>query len=57
MTKASEGGGGKGIRMVSQADAFKNAYHAVQEKFLVGSFSMMDLCHFADLYIIQVRLS
>jgi len=29
MTKASEGGGGKGIRMVSQADAFKNAYHAV----------------------------
>jgi acetyl-CoA carboxylase/biotin carboxylase 1 len=29
MIKASEGGGGKGIRMVSQADAFKNAYHAV----------------------------
>jgi acetyl-CoA carboxylase / biotin carboxylase 1 len=29
MIKANEGGGGKGIRMVSQADAFKNAYHAV----------------------------
>lgn len=29
MIKASEGGGGKGIRMVSQADAFNNAYHAV----------------------------
>jgi acetyl-CoA carboxylase/biotin carboxylase 1 len=29
MIKASEGGGGKGIRMVKQANAFKNAYHAV----------------------------
>ncbi|KDQ51054.1 hypothetical protein JAAARDRAFT_140847 [Jaapia argillacea MUCL 33604] len=29
MIKASEGGGGKGIRKVEKADAFKNAYHAV----------------------------
>ncbi|KAF9005958.1 acetyl CoA carboxylase [Cyathus striatus] len=29
MIKASEGGGGKGIRKVEQADAFKNAYNAV----------------------------
>jgi acetyl-CoA carboxylase/biotin carboxylase 1 len=29
MIKASEGGGGKGIRKVESADAFKNAYHAV----------------------------
>lgn len=28
MIKASEGGGGKGIRKVEQPDAFKNAYHA-----------------------------
>lgn len=29
MIKASEGGGGKGIRKVEVADAFKNAFHAV----------------------------
>lgn len=29
MIKASEGGGGKGICMVKEPDAFKNAYHAV----------------------------
>ena len=29
MIKASEGGGGKGIRKVESADAFKNAYRAV----------------------------
>ncbi|KAF7370658.1 hypothetical protein MSAN_00698800 [Mycena sanguinolenta] len=29
MIKASEGGGGKGIRRVEKAEAFKNAYHAV----------------------------
>ena len=29
MIKASEGGGGKGIRKVESADAFKNAFHAV----------------------------
>ncbi|KAJ7066657.1 acetyl-CoA carboxylase [Mycena amicta] len=29
MIKASEGGGGKGIRKVEKPDAFKNAYHAV----------------------------
>lgn len=29
MIKASEGGGGKGIRKVDAADAFHNAYHAV----------------------------
>ncbi|KAF9219763.1 hypothetical protein BS17DRAFT_788749 [Gyrodon lividus] len=29
MIKASEGGGGKGIRKVDHPDAFKNAYHAV----------------------------
>jgi len=29
MIKASEGGGGKGIRKVEHPDAFKNAYHAV----------------------------
>jgi acetyl-CoA carboxylase/biotin carboxylase 1 len=29
MIKASEGGGGKGIRKVDHPDAFKNAFHAV----------------------------
>ena len=29
MIKASEGGGGKGIRKVESPDAFKNAFHAV----------------------------
>jgi len=29
MIKASEGGGGKGIRKVEKAEAFKNAYNAV----------------------------
>jgi acetyl-CoA carboxylase/biotin carboxylase 1 len=29
MIKASEGGGGKGIRKVDHSDAFKNAFHAV----------------------------
>ena len=29
MIKASEGGGGKGIRKVEEPDAFKNAFHAV----------------------------
>ncbi|THH28004.1 hypothetical protein EUX98_g6181 [Antrodiella citrinella] len=29
MIKASEGGGGKGIRKVERPDAFKNAFHAV----------------------------
>ncbi|PPR03190.1 hypothetical protein CVT26_008038 [Gymnopilus dilepis] len=29
MIKASEGGGGKGIRKVEQPEAFKNAFHAV----------------------------
>ncbi|KAJ7334069.1 acetyl-CoA carboxylase [Mycena albidolilacea] len=29
MIKASEGGGGKGIRKVEKPEAFKNAYHAV----------------------------
>lgn len=30
MIKASEGGGGKGIRKVDQPDQFKNAFHAVE---------------------------
>ena len=29
MIKASEGGGGKGIRKVDSAEGFKNAFHAV----------------------------
>lgn len=29
MIKASEGGGGKGIRKVESPEAFKNAFHAV----------------------------
>ena len=49
MIKASEGGGGKGIRMVSQADAFKNAYHAVAGE-IPGRQFPMGLYHPADVY-------
>lgn len=38
MIKASEGGGGKGIRRVDSADQFKNAYGAVLGE-IPGSFS------------------
>ncbi len=45
MIKASEGGGGKGIRKVEAPDAFKNAYHAVAGE-IPGSFSRFHLTCF-----------
>ena len=39
MIKASEGGGGKGIRKVESADAFKNAFHAVEGE-IPGKFHL-----------------
>ena len=40
MIKASEGGGGKGIRKVDSADQFKNAYHAVAGE-IPGSLQLL----------------
>ncbi len=35
MIKASEGGGGKGIRKVESEEAFENAFRQVQRTFLI----------------------
>lgn len=57
MIKASEGGGGKGIRKVEQPSAFKNAYHAVAGE-IPGAFSLAP-CVFLALtcFFAQVRQS
>jgi acetyl-CoA carboxylase/biotin carboxylase 1 len=44
MIKASEGGGGKGIRKVDEPDAFKNAYHAVAGE-IPGIIILFFCCH------------
>lgn len=43
MIKASEGGGGKGIRKVESPDAFKNAYNAVASE-VPGKRTCYDSC-------------
>ncbi|TFK51885.1 acetyl CoA carboxylase [Heliocybe sulcata] len=59
MIKASEGGGGKGIRMVQKADQFKNAFHAVMGEIpgspifimkLAGSARHLEVQLLADQY-------
>ncbi|KAF8075011.1 cytosolic acc1, acetyl-CoA carboxylase [Lyophyllum atratum] len=53
MIKASEGGGGKGIRKVEAPDAFKNAYHAVAGEipgFLAGQARHLEVQLLADQY-------
>jgi biotin carboxylase len=58
MIKASEGGGGKGIRKVDSAGAFKNAYSAVAGEVpgqwfssgAVGVFLTFFICRFSYLY-------
>ncbi len=42
MIKASEGGGGKGIRMVESPGGFKNAFHAVAGE-IPGAFPFWSL--------------
>ncbi len=44
MIKASEGGGGKGIRMVDRPEAFKNAFHDVAGEIPGDSFTRLQLC-------------
>lgn len=44
MIKASEGGGGKGIRKVEHPDAFKNAFHAVAGEIPGASFVCAAYC-------------
>ncbi|EPQ56622.1 cytosolic acc1, acetyl-CoA carboxylase [Gloeophyllum trabeum ATCC 11539] len=59
MIKASEGGGGKGIRKVEKADQFKNAFHAVMGEIpgspifimkLAGSARHLEVQLLADQY-------
>jgi acetyl-CoA carboxylase/biotin carboxylase 1 len=57
MIKASEGGGGKGIRKVDRPSAFKNAYHAVAGEipgayhiFCQGTFFILRKIRFTHLH-------
>jgi len=53
MIKASEGGGGKGIRKVDHPDAFKNAYHAAAGE-IPGVFQFL---HCNELSDVKLRLA
>jgi acetyl-CoA carboxylase/biotin carboxylase 1 len=56
MIKASEGGGGKGIRMVDAAEKFKNAFQAVAVE-VPGKQSMGEMRGIALIAHVQVRPS
>lgn len=55
MIKASEGGGGKGIRKVEAADQFKNAFNAVAGEIpgvyrIFAIFHSLTFCRFSHLH-------
>ncbi|KAJ9444459.1 hypothetical protein DIPPA_21452a, partial [Diplonema papillatum] len=54
MIKASEGGGGKGIRMVNSIEEVENAYHAVAGEVLRSPIFVMRLA--ADVRHLEVQL-
>jgi len=54
MVKASEGGGGKGIRFVEDEDALRNAYIQVQNEVVGSPIFIMQLCKNARHLEVQI---
>lgn len=54
MIKASEGGGGKGIRFVASEDELKNAYIQVQNEVIGSPIFLMQLCKNARHLEVQI---
>ena len=54
MIKASEGGGGKGIRFVDNEDDLRNAYIQVQNEVVGSPIFLMQLCKNARHLEVQI---